>query len=70
MNSYQLRNIPPELWLMAKIRSAETGIPIREMLLDGLNLWLMGSEAVEEAEVRSRLSELTKKVLKLPLPEA
>lgn len=42
---YPLRAIPPELWRRAKIRSAETGTPIREMLLEGLELWLDRSDS-------------------------
>ena len=41
---YPLRAIPPELWRRAKIRAAELGIPVREMLLQGLEMWLERSD--------------------------
>jgi hypothetical protein len=79
--TYSLRGIPPELWREAKIRSAETGIPIRHMLLTGLAMWLDQRKEhqlrglsdrlrQEEADFALSLNEIAKIVVsKPPLPE-
>ena len=48
-HTYPLRDIPPELWRRAKILGATLGIPVRQMLLEGLGLWLDAHDFQDKA---------------------
>lgn len=48
-HTYPLRDIPPELWRRAKILGATLNIPVRQMLLEGLGLWLDAHDLEDKA---------------------
>lgn len=42
MSDYLFRDIPPEIWTKARVKSVRLGIPLRSILLQLISSWIDG----------------------------